>query len=429
MNNRHRGHTLPIFIGFNCETSNWPVLRQCVTLGRFRISGMMILLIAACFICLPGVSNAQWAAEAGQTVRNAFGPGQGQGVHLCRGACGVDCPSSCEQSVTFQCSSASTLVRVRAYECGTHQGCREHDDCLDRCAQQHAAGYDCAAECHAEAVDVFGIEQAGSWAMGGGPFDAQPIRFEYTRDTPDAPEAVYTCPQGSRQVCQAGSGQCQSNGATVDPVFNSYTGAGTGMRISRFESGRVCLENGNPSSVCEPAVDIAVKGEHRCMQQGGQGSCSWYGFELDYQNADPSQPLVCYSTGGEGGDDFLGGMVAGLIKAAPSDAGGELGDLLGNLQKELASGASMDELFSGISITTAGENPVTLGGAPKAEPEAKPGVPRNVTLQGVNGHLFVPMFELQSGSAPGSVVEKQLRCTHKGAPVLETTFRLHFASN
>lgn len=324
------------------------------------------------------------------------------------------------------CSSASTLTRIKTYECGTHEGCRVHDDCLDQCSQQHAAGYDCAAECHAEAVEIYGLEQAGSWALGGGPFDAEPVRFEYSRDTPAAPEATYTCPAGSQQVCSKAGAQCLEDGSAVDPVFNSYTGTGTGeLYISGFRSGRVCLDGNNPTSVCEPAVDISIAGEHRC----GQGPCSWYGFELDYRNADPSQPLVCYSSGGGEEDDFLGKVVAGAIKAAPSGSGGQFGDLLGNLQRELASGATMDEVFSGISITTGGENPQTLGGAPQTAPVPKPGVPRNVPFQSVSGHLFVPIFELQSASTTGSVQERELRCLHKGTPVLETKFRLHFATH
>ena len=42
----------------------------------------------------------------------------------------------------------------------------------------------------------------------------------------------------------------------------------------------------------------------------------------------------------------------------------------------------------------------------------------------VEGHLFVPMYQTVDGSISGAGKERRIRCTHKGAPVLETVFRL-----
>ena len=53
-----------------------------------------------------------------------------------------------------------------------------------------------------------------------------------------------------------------------------------------------------------------------------------------------------------------------------------------------------------------------------------PPVPRSVDLPGASGHLFVPMYQLKSNLNRGEVKERKIRCTHKGAPVLETVFRL-----
>jgi hypothetical protein len=38
------------------------------------------------------------------------------------------------------------------------------------------------------------------------------------------------------------------------------------------------------------------------------------------------------------------------------------------------------------------------------------------------------MFELGSSGAPGSTLLREVRCSHNGSPVLETTFRLRFRS-
>lgn len=394
--------------------------------GQVRFSSIYFLLagMATLFLFFHEAALAQWASQPGATMRNAFGPELSHGARVCRGACGVDCPSSCTQVTSFECNDSGGLTKVRSYECGTHAACREHDDCLDLCSIQNAEGYDCETQCHMEIVEAYGVESAGSWALGGGPYDAKPILFEYTRDAPESPEAGYTCPEGAKRVCGEQGASCVVHESTVDPVFQAYSGGNGGLLISDFRSGRVCLEQGNPASVCEQAVDIQIDGQHRCLDEGGEAPCSWYGFELDYRNADPSQPLVCHSSSGE--EDFLGNIVSGLIKAAPAEPGTELGDMLGQFQKELGSGASLQDIFSGVQITTAeGE---VLGGEPAAPPKSKPGVPREVPMHGVNGHLLVPMYEMRASAAAGTVVETELRCTHGGVPVLETTYRLHFAA-
>ena len=119
-----------------------------------------------------------------------------------------------------------------------------------------------------------------------------------------------------------------------------------------------------------------------------------------------------------------------MIEAAPAGSGSdsEFGDILGHFQKELNSGKSLDQVFAGISITT--EDGKTLGGAPTAtETFQQAGVPSEVALSGTSGHLFVPMFELHDTAPPGSSLELQVRCLQQGQPVIETTFRLHFANN
>jgi hypothetical protein len=394
---------------------------QRIACCRYRVLTALLLILAFTY---PQTSAAQWAAKPGETVRNAFGPTKNLRPSICRGACGLDCPDTCEQVVQFDCTAKGGLLRVQTYSCGTHQGCREHDDCLDRCVQEHGAAYDCQTECHAEAVSDWGLERAGAWAAGGGPFDSEPVTFQYTTDTPDGPHALYGCPDGAQRQCTAGNGQCVSGSNPVEPVFNTFEGgvAGT-VQVSGFRSGIACTEAGHPTSICQQAVEISVTGEDQCAQPEGNKRCTWYGFELDYHNAVPGEPLICNSSAIEG--DFLGGVVSRAIESANADTDTELGKLLGQFQQDLNSGKSLDSIFSGISVTTADGN--TVGGAPPAETFQPPGVPTEVELNTTSGHLLVPIFELHDAAPPGTQVEHLVRCSQQGLPVVETRFRLHFA--
>lgn len=150
-------------------------------------------------------------AEA-QFRRNQFAPTGG----MCRAACGPDCPDTCRRETSFECAAPSLVRRVERYTCGVHQGCRDHDFCLDNCAaagegQTGAEFYlaECNRECHGltviYAMGIFGRREGlaitRSWAAGNGPFSGE-MTWEYTRDSPDAPENVTRCPPCSR--CQQG---------------------------------------------------------------------------------------------------------------------------------------------------------------------------------------------------------------------------------
>jgi hypothetical protein len=383
----------------------------------------LIIPLAALLLGAGLLSPLSSPARQGAAERNVFGPESHQAAPACRGACGQSCPSTCEQVVRFECSGSDSLLRVRSYSCGTHQGCRDHDACLDRCAVERAEGYDCQTECHARAVEDWGMEWAGSWALGGGPNDPDPLWFEYTMDAPAGAEAQYRCPDGATRQCGGDSAACMAANRPVEPVFDAYSGNGPGVvQVSGFRSGRVCLDGGQPASVCQPTADIQVTGSERCSQADGAQACSWYGFELDYRNANPLEPLNCHSTGAD--EDFLGGIVSQVIKAAPANTDTDLGNLLGNLQKELKSGKSLDQLFGGMSITTADGQ--VLGGAPPGPSYPEPGVPSEVVLDSGAGHVLVPMFELRNASPPGTTLVREVRCNQGGKPVIETTFRLHF---
>ena len=72
-------------------------------------------MVAATACALAHGAFAQWSAAPGETVRNGFGPQKGLSAPACRGACGMDCPSSCDTEVRFECAGENELLRVNAY--------------------------------------------------------------------------------------------------------------------------------------------------------------------------------------------------------------------------------------------------------------------------------------------------------------------------
>ena len=385
------------------------------------ISLCAVLLLAA------PASAAQWSAEPGATVRDAFGPSSTSKGNRCRGACGAGCPDSCAQAVTYECLDASRLRRVVTYQCGTHPGCRAHDDCLDSCLENAAQGTDCSSRCDNRVLQDYGFESATSWFGGGGPYDGK-IRFQYTRDAPGDLEPAYRCPEGARRLCGDDAGCVAAGGGRVAPVFDSYPDAAAGaMRISAFRSGPVCGD-----SVCAQADAIQVTGADSCP--GGQ--CTRFGMEFDYENADPTAPLECSTSTSGGDDDFVGGLLkqgADALSsrgALPDDPGADsegdgMAQLMGLFGKVLSSADSPEDVNISMAPLDESGNPIEsqrVGSAPRDGP---PPIPRSVDLPAANGHLFVPMYQLSDGLKAGQAKQRKLTCTHKGAPVLETIFVLN----
>jgi len=369
--------------------------------------------------------TVSWSAEPGSTVRNIFGPQIGINAAQCRGACGADCPDSCSKQVAYECVDSSRLRRLDTYVCGTHQGCREHDACLDACIKGSTNSGNCQSECDAKALEDFGLESSASWLTGGGPTDGK-IDFEYTISAPDALEAAYRCPADSNLQCSLNSGCVTANGARVDPVFDSYAGAAANsMRISGFQSGPACGER-----VCEQSANIQVTGADTCDGK----RCTRFGMEFDYQNADPSAPLECRtSTSNAGESDFIGNLLKLGADASVSRSSedtksqGEDGmaELLGMFGQVLASGDSPEDINVTITPLDKDGNPVESQSVGSAAGENTRPIPSSVDLPVTNGHLFVPMYQLADGMSSSGVKERKITCTHKGAPVLETVVRLH----
>ncbi len=394
-------------------------------MNRF-LSAVLTLACATSLVLslLPGVARS--AADVGTTVRNAFGPDVGLGANQCRGACGGGCPRSCNLEVRYECAGESQLRRVEAFTCGTHPGCREHDDCLDDCLLNNPGSRDCQPRCDAMAMEKYGIDKATPWLLGKGPYDGE-ITFEYTRTAPDAPEPLYRCPPGATRQCgQDAPCVGPEDGRPVDAIFDAYPTATAGaMKISGLRAGPLCDRE---ERVCEQSLNIRVAGEDTCAG----GPCTRFGMEFEYRNASPGAPLECRtSTRGSDGD-FIGDLVklggdaiaerdAASGGPAPDDGMGQLLSLFG---KVIASADSPEDLQ--VSMTTLDEqgNPDESKRVGTGTGDAPAPIPSSVELPVASGRLVVPMYQLASAARAGTVKERRITCTHRDEPVLETVFVL-----
>ncbi|MEZ5558132.1 MAG: hypothetical protein R3E86_06225 [Pseudomonadales bacterium] len=382
------------------------------------VARLSVLLALLCALS----AGAQWSAQPGATVRDAFGPQDGTSLNQCRGACGAGCPASCAETVTFECTDDEHLRRVVTFACGTHPACRAHDDCLDACLQSGVRGGDCQTQCDADVVSRNGLEASASWLSGGGPYDGQ-VRYEYTRDAPDAPQPAYRCPEGSSRQCSGNAGCTAAAGTRVDPVFDSYPEAGSdAMQISSFRAGPQCGDR-----VCAQSATIRVTGADACQS----GPCTRFGMEFDYRNADPAAPLECTTSTRGGESDFIGDLLKQGADAMTSrtdettnQSDDGMAQLLGMFGKVLASADSPEDVSISMVPLDENGNPIEsqrVGSEPANGPAP---IPRTVSLPAERGHLFVPMYQLADDSMSGGNKERKIRCTHKGAPVLETVFFL-----
>lgn len=115
---------------------------------------------------------------------------EGAGASGCRHACGAGCPNTCETLGTYrevmQIDGCSVLVEFpNAIKCGTHEGCRWHDDCFDSCRQSGERGqFDmflgpCHNQCSNEAFQRWPA-YTPRWMLGFGPYQG----YLYFSDQP-----------------------------------------------------------------------------------------------------------------------------------------------------------------------------------------------------------------------------------------------------
>lgn len=251
---------------------------------RERLRRTVVALAVLAGAGLPGALVAQWAARPGTTVRNEFGPELGFGAAACRGACGPDCPSwggeqepdtGCEPGFYLECVDRSRFTVVRTYECGTHEGCRVHDDCLDECSRRYPGSTvgplnfgvgECSRDCHIEGVEDHGLANTSSWARGHGPFDGR-IVFEYTKDSPSAEEPLYRCPEGRKLVCDgSGRGQCVPEDEPEEEEPDEDPGS---QAIGVFVGPEpACVEEGDSLRMWAEVVGLPESGVRWSVLQG-----------------------------------------------------------------------------------------------------------------------------------------------------------------
>lgn len=89
----------------------------------------------------------------------------------CRGTCGLDC-ARCENiddivvPIADYGDSQLVCVYPNSIECKTHQGCRDHDACYDRCAEMgnNSVTDTCHRNCDRSCFDRWGVGLCAAWA-------------------------------------------------------------------------------------------------------------------------------------------------------------------------------------------------------------------------------------------------------------------------
>lgn len=103
-------------------------------------------------------------------------PGLSSGA-LCRDACGEDCPDErCELLVDSDGAMQSLVITIQdprgictysnVLECPTHEGCRIHDDCFDKCTAigMNSITDSCHMTCNKDCVSKYGLTNCVLWA-------------------------------------------------------------------------------------------------------------------------------------------------------------------------------------------------------------------------------------------------------------------------
>ena len=132
---------------------------------------------------MPSQSGGVWSGHPGPPWSGplsvyARNPGIASGS-LCRGACGPNCDTCSDPRDEIACEETADGHQFWIYpnfvECGSHQGCRDHDACYDWCAAggERSIIGPCHRLCDLESVCRYGAGNSVQWIFGGGPKDAQ----------------------------------------------------------------------------------------------------------------------------------------------------------------------------------------------------------------------------------------------------------------
>jgi hypothetical protein len=181
-----------------CDVKRMDKMDLSKKIGKVSLVAMLVLIAASapleaslCPNSPPGV--APWD------------PGIPSGS-LCRGACGGDCPSTCRDlpdiSICVSDGEHDFVCKYGVIECGSHQGCREHDACYDDCATAPRPAL-CRRGCDLACISNYGIGDCNNWRIGGDPYDSW-LKFSYP--------PVQTACVGSTPYCVDGKCvECRTN--------------------------------------------------------------------------------------------------------------------------------------------------------------------------------------------------------------------------
>lgn len=81
--------------------------------------------------------------------------------------------------------------------------------------------------------------------------------------------------------------------------------ASGGLRVSNVVAGTICLPGEGSAreavgvdgagEICEDS-QIRIRGFGRCVFDGDERPCTWFGFAFDYEHKDPDEPITCVWT-------------------------------------------------------------------------------------------------------------------------------------
>jgi hypothetical protein len=154
------------------------------------------------------------------------------------------------------------------------------------------------------------------------------------------------------------------------------------LEVSNFVSGPVCRdgdlieerrEEGRPPSdrICE-GTDVRVSGKDACIWSGEKRRCTWWGFEFDFESADPDEPITCVWT-----------------RSAPVDDGN----------------------YEGIRQSDVVADTIAI------------------ELESTSGHHFFPGYDLYPDPSPTwYVIDLTYDCVYRDVPIFRPEYRLIFSS-
>ncbi len=146
------------------------------------------------------------------------------------------------------------------------------------------------------------------------------------------------------------------------------------VEISNFRSGLACTNTSAREDtvgwICHITEDIFVTDHGRCRYNGQDILCTWVGFEFDYRDARPGDPLQCT-----------------ISQSAPT--------AFGNPKEELAASDTSSEFL--------------------------------LPLNEREGHFYNPQyFAFASRSTNEALLVHTGQCSFQGTPLFKYTYRLRF---